>query len=197
MASDINDPSRRCGNQAGIFYLAKNQVFPRVFSYTFDTRAYQDPSYDPYDYCNPKSAQALATGAYGLCHEGDLLPVFNVSFCVGQNTDHSSDISALQTYGAIGLAYRDALDLPWSRNVADQWTAFARWHDPYVQPAYLAARRYGAGPAQRWTATLSDPSNPQTLSIGPQQYMQPLAQQGAQCDIFGKGLNYILNQQGA
>jgi hypothetical protein len=82
VATDVNNPSRRCGIDASVYAVAKNTVFPRVFSYTFDTRAYQIPFYDPFDYCNPKSQQALEDGTYGMCHSGDLLPVFNVSLAV-------------------------------------------------------------------------------------------------------------------
>jgi hypothetical protein len=105
--------------------------------------------------------------------------------------------SPAQTYGWYKYQYRDDIDLPWSRNVADQWTAFARWHDPYVRKSYLKARGFGAGPDARWEQVLGSNDSPQLLSIRPSQYMETLAQQKAHCDAFGRGLNYILDQRAA
>ncbi|KDN35619.1 alpha/beta-hydrolase [Tilletiaria anomala UBC 951] len=173
VATDANKPSRRCGAEASLYTFAKNGVFPAVYGYTFDTRAYQIPEYDPYDWCNPKSDAALAAGTYGMCHSGDLLPVFN-------------------TYGWHGYEYRDSHDLAWSAAIADQWTAFARWHMPSPQEDYMATRGY-TRPNKRWKLVKSSKGEYQILSLGPKQYMRDLAQKKAQCDAFGLGLSYIID----
>ncbi len=79
VANEANQPSRRCGLQATMYAWARNQVFPSVYGYVFDTRSYSSPAVGNGRYCEPANSASLAAGNYGHCHSGDLFPTWNVS----------------------------------------------------------------------------------------------------------------------
>ncbi|PWN50166.1 alpha/beta-hydrolase [Violaceomyces palustris] len=179
--TDRNSISR-CGQEATIYAMVKNNVFPSVHSYTFDQRSYQIPNYDPNGVCQAKRGD-LSPTSYYFCHSGDLLVVFGT---IGS---------------AFKLPFRDQLDLVWIRSVMDQWTSFARIGDPKPRSPYLNARgkEYQStltntlGTNSAWRPTTSGDLS--ILSLGPNQSMKPLSQVYAnQCQAFGQGFDSILKQ---
>jgi len=171
----------RCGIQGMAYASAINNVFPRVYAYSFDQRSYQIPNYDPQGVCKSKPGNLDPSNNY-LCHSGDLLPLF-----------HTAGIT-------FGMPYRDSNDLPWMAMIMDQFSAFIRTGNPSPSVSYLQARgqAYASTLARttssdkKWTRLTTN--NQQGVSFGPiQQTMQSVAQKNDQCVALGKGIDYIAN----
>lgn len=176
------DIKYRCGIQAMAYASAVNGVFPTVYGYFYDQRAFQIPNYDPQSACQPKSGN-LSPSSYYMCHSGDLMTIFHTAG------------------NGFRLAYRDSNDLAWMASIIDQFSAFIRTGSPAPSAAYLQARgkayastlaRTTSSTGTRWTSLTS--SRQKALSFGPlQQRMIALGQKNDQCAALGKGIDYIAN----
>ncbi|PWZ02882.1 alpha/beta-hydrolase [Testicularia cyperi] len=172
------DVRYRCGIQAMAYASAVNDVFPSVYAYFYDQRAYQIPNYDPNSACQPRGGN-LDPSAYYMCHSGDLMTIFHTAG------------------SGFRLPYRDEYDLPWMASIIDQFSSFIRTGSPAPRTGYLRAR--GAAYAsslqrttgdRRWTALTSN--SRRGVSFGPvQQKMISVNQKGAQCRALGRAIDYI------
>jgi carboxylesterase type B len=169
VATDVLSISR-CGQEASFHALASNLVFPHLYTYIFDSKSYQI-DWDPNEVCSGDKDIAQLDRNYH-CHSGDLLPVF----------------------GTLGFFMKPLRlgDLSWLRQISDQWMSFVRDGDPNPSKTYLGARGYDQPSGSQW-----DPMRPSAanmMSLGAEQRMVPLDQQGTQCALLKRPLKYIERQ---
>ena len=159
-----------CASYATAFAASSSSHFNRTYLYEMH-RAYA--TYDDTPSCNAPITSKYPNGdpyeGY-ICHSGDNNYVFgNLAF--------------------LGLPERDQYDTPFSRQLLDSWTAFARTGDPNPDPAWMRAMGYsldyGLGSDGPWLPAAPGTANVRRLGpIGSAMIGPSNSKQSQLCSIM-------------